>query len=148
MNLVVSNRVVSNAEYFKGPWELVNYLKRNPNIQKILFFCWSWIVPKEILDKYECYGMHTGPLLEGKGRGGDPIGNLQQLGVRITTLCAFKMTEKLDGGQVKVAIPFYLDGTKEELIERAAGYLPMISDYLFEKQPEIPETFKRADVRK
>ena len=66
----------------------------------------------------------------------------------MTTLCAFKMTEKLDGGQVKVAIPISLNMSKEEVIHQADKYLPLISNYLFTKQPEIPETFKRADVKK
>ncbi len=147
MNLIVSNRRTPNTAYFENPEALKFHLASEPGITQLLFFCWSWIVPKEMLEKYDCYGMHTGPLLEGKGRGGDPIGNLQQLGVRITTLCAFKMTEKIDGGQVKVAIPIKLEGTKEDIIQKASMYLPEIAHYLFARQPEIPETFKRADVK-
>lgn len=143
--LIVGNRVTANTKYLKDPQALNSYLKSCPEIKKILFVFWSWKVPNEILDKYECYGMHTGPLLEGIGRGGNPIGNLRQLGVRITTLCAFKMTEKIDGGKVKLAIPIYLDD--EHLIDTIDDCVPEIADYLFTEQPPIPEFFKRADVK-
>lgn len=142
--LIVSNRTIENAQYFPSPDALHSYLSKRPEIKKILFTFWSWKVPNEILHKYECYGMHTGPLLEGKGRGGNPIGNLKQLGVKITTLCAFKMTDKIDGGPVKVAIPIYLD---DDINMVANECIPEIAEYLDAEQPEIPEFFRRADVK-
>lgn len=145
-SLIVSNRLTPHTQYFQDPYELESYLEKN-DISKILFVFWSFKVSKVILERYKCYGMHTGPLLEGKGRGGDPIGNLKRLGVKLTTVCAFEMTEKIDAGKVKIAIPIYIDGTKEEIIKTIDSRVPEIAEYLFTDQPEIPELFTRADVK-
>lgn len=142
-HLVVSNRPLPGLDYFPTPEDLRAFLVYH-EIDALIFVFWSWIVPKEMLSKYKCYGFHTGPLLEGVGRGGNPIGNLKQLGVKITTLCAFEMTEKIDGGKVKVAIPIRLD---EYVVECILGYVPMIVQYLITEQPLIPEFFKRSDVK-
>lgn len=141
--LVISNRKnVDNAAYFKSPAELEAYLKLNPKAVLIFAF-WSWIVPKWMLDTFKCYGLHTGPLLEGKGKGGSPIDNLKKLGVTWTTLCAFEMNEKIDGGRVVVAIPLRITDPTEYIVGWIDGVLPRIVKYLTTVQPEIPERFQR-----
>src|SRR5688572_29169025 len=111
--LVVSNRKeVENATYFKNPEELEAYLKLNREINSVLFTFWSWIVQPWFLNTYKCYGTHTGPLLEGVGRGGSPIENLQLLGVKVTTVCVFHMDEGVDTGRVMLAIPIRIDQPK------------------------------------
>src|SRR6185295_7474193 len=84
--LVISNRRIENAEYFQNPEALETYLKLMPEFDTLVFVFWSWKVEKWMLDTYKCYGFHTGPLLERKGKGGSPIENLQALGVTWTTL--------------------------------------------------------------
>lgn len=144
MELVVSNREVEYTTYFKSPEELEAYLKLHPKVDTLIFSFWSWIVPNWMLETYKCYGLHTGPLLEGKGRGGSPIDNLQRLGVKITTLCAFEMNEKIDGGRVVLAIPLYINVKKDHVIWRITQLLPLIVSYITAKQPEIPEKFERV----
>lgn len=141
--LVISNRLLNNLNYFRDPEALEEHLKQHLEIKTLIFVFWSWIVPKRVLKNYKCYGFHTGPLLEGKGRGGSPIDNLQKLGVEITTLCAFEMNEKIDEGRVILAVPIWIDRTKEEVINGIAWYASSMVSYIIEKQPDIPKVFKR-----
>lgn len=143
-HLVISNRKIDNAAYFQNPDELEVYLRINPRATLIFAF-WSWIVPKWMLETYKCYGFHTGPLLEGKGKGGSPIDNLKELGVKITTLCAFEMTEGIDEGRVRVAIPLRLHYPKSVLIQDIVSHIPIIVDYLLADQTAIPERFQRLE---
>jgi methionyl-tRNA formyltransferase len=141
--LVVSNRLIENASYFKNPEELERGLRDHLDPEAILFAFWSWKVPDWMLQRYKCYGLHTGPLLDGKGKGGSPIDNLKALGVEITTLCAFDMNSEFDGGKIRLAMPLYINVSKDHVIYRISQMLPVIVEYLTAKQPEIPEHFKR-----
>lgn len=141
--LIVSNRHTLNTQYFNDPDALYDFLLASNDIETIVFVFWSWKVPNWVLIEYKCFGMHTGPLLEGKGKGGTPIENLKNLGVRITTLCAFEMNDTLDGGRVLVATPLYLEGTKDEIVDDIDKKVPLIVDFLTARQPEIPERFER-----
>ncbi len=141
-HLVISNRKIDNAEYFKNPEELEIYLRVNPK-DVLVFVFWSWIVPKWMLDTYKCYGLHTGPLLEGRGKGGSPIDNLKALNIPITTVCAFEMTADLDGGRVRVAVPLRLKYPKQVLINDIDRMLPDIVDYLMVDNAVVPEKFTR-----
>lgn len=143
--LVISNRQISNAHYFSHPEDLENYLKDHKH-SNLLFVFWSWIVPGWMLERYNCYGCHTGPLLEKKGRGGSPIKNLQRLGINITTLCVFKMTEILDGGPVKLAIPMWINKPMQAIEWYIDCQIPHIVAYLETSIAHIPEIFKRNDV--
>ena len=141
MTLVVSRvEGLQNATYFANPQALDEYLTNRPGISKIVFVIWSWKVPNTMLERYECYGMHTGPLLEGKGRGGSPIRNLKALGIEWATTCVFKMTPEFDKGQILAAIPICLNGSEYPQIDK---FLPIIVSYLSQDNSQIPELFKR-----
>jgi methionyl-tRNA formyltransferase len=142
-SLIVSNRRIQNATFFESPASLEYFLNQHPEVKTLVFPFWSHIVSKEMLEKYDCIGLHIGPLLEGKGRGGSPIENLKELGVKWTTLCAFEMTEKLDGGKVRLAVPIDLRPAKSDIITFVDSMLPFILAYLLAQQPEIPEVFRR-----
>jgi hypothetical protein len=142
--LVISNRRIENALYFACPEDLQVYLGQGEtHIKTLIFAFWSWKVPDHILESYKVYGMHTGPLLEGKGKGGSPLDNLKALGVKWTTLCAFEMTSEIDGGRVVLAVPFNIEAEKDILIQQIDDSLPEIEAYLTVEQPEIPERFER-----
>lgn len=142
-HLVIANRHIRNATYFESPASLELYLSQHPEIVKLLFVFWSHIVSKEMLEKYVCIGFHTGPLLEGCGKGGSPIDNLKALGVVWTTLCAFDMVEEIDGGRVRLAVPINISFAKSRIVEFIDGMLPYMVAYLTAVQPPIPVTFKR-----
>ena len=144
--LVIANRRINNATYFESIEGVKLYLSQHPETKQLVFAFWSDKVPTEILEKYEVYGLHTGPLLEGKGKGGSPIDNLQALEVRVSTLCAFTMTDKFDEGKVHLAVPIRLNLPKSEIVGFIDSMIPYMVDYLSVQKVEnerIPEKFRR-----
>lgn len=142
--LVVSNRRITNAEYFLNPEGLEWWLGFHPEIDTLLFAFWSWKVPDSMLAKYKCYGMHTGFLLDGKGKGGSPIDNLQRLGIEWAALNVFEMNSEFDNGRVRLAIPLEL--AKRPIFDIVAeidGLLPSIVQFLRQDISTVPERFKR-----
>jgi len=107
------NRCVQNNE------QLFNILD-TVNPQYILFPFWSWKVPKEITDKYDCIGFHTGDT-----NGGSPIQNLIRQGKEEATLRMFHMNDVIDGGRDICWTQVSLLGSLEEIMIR-------ISDKIWE----------------
>lgn len=93
-----------------------NLKKINPRY--IFFPHWSWKINTDIYNNFECIGFHTSPLPF--GRGGSPIQNLIVRGVKKSPLCAFKITDTIDGGPIYDSIKVSLDGTIDEIFSRIA----------------------------
>lgn len=144
MLIISRNPEIKNASYFPSQNDLYTYLN-NKHHEKLLFVHWSWRVPDHILKLSKCYGMHTGPLLEGKGRGGSPIKNLIRLGIKWATLCVFEMTPEIDKGKVLIAIPISLSGTLSDIYARIDFFVPRIVEYLNQDNSTIPELFTRIN---
>jgi hypothetical protein len=142
--VVVSNRRIQNAEYFDRPETLEFWLSYHPDIEILVFAFWSWKVPNWMLQKYKCYGVHTGFLLDSKGAGGSPIDNLQRLGVRWAALNVFEMTEVVDGGHVRLAIPMRINGDKAEVISTVDLWIPAIVEFLKQDISHVPARFVRV----
>ncbi len=68
----------------------------NPTL--ILFYGWSWMVPKKIVDTYDCICLHPSPLP--LYRGGSPIQNQIQNSETDSRVSLFKMDEGMDTGPV------------------------------------------------
>ena len=123
MNIIIaSNRPFPNRTV-KSPEELDLILNKiNWVPEYILFPFWSWKVPKEITDKYDCIGFHTGHFA-----GGSPIQNLIRNGVNSTLLKAFKMNDEIDGGEAIWTTQVSLLGSLEEIMiritEEIDGYI-------------------------
>lgn len=86
----------------------------------IFFLHWSWKVPDEIVDRYECVCFHMTDVPF--GRGGSPLQNLIVRGYRKTMLSALRMTQQFDAGPVYLKRPLSLAGGAEEIFLRA-GHL-------------------------
>src|SRR5208337_169 len=78
---------------------------------------WSWKVPDEIVDAYECVCFHMTDVPF--GRGGSPLQNLIVRGLRETKLTALRMTREFDAGPVYMKEPLSLEGGAEEIFLRA-----------------------------
>ena len=121
MNIIIaSNRPFPNRDV-TNPEELFSKLNTClPNY--ILFPFWSWKVPKEITNAYNCIGFHTGDT-----NGGSPIQNLIRQGVRDTYVRVFKMSDIIDGGGLLDIIQVSLSGSLEEIIigitDKIDGYI-------------------------
>lgn len=84
----------------------------------IFFPHWSWKVPEKITKHYNCVCFHMTDLPF--GRGGSPLQNLINQGIRQTQLSALQMTPELDAGPVYIKCPLDLAGTAQHIFERAA----------------------------
>jgi methionyl-tRNA formyltransferase len=82
----------------------------------ILFFGWSWIIPKTILDKTLCIALHPSPLP--KYRGGSPIQNQILAGEVESAISLFLMTENLDDGDILGQKNISLAGNLTDILDR------------------------------
>jgi methionyl-tRNA formyltransferase len=83
----------------------------------IFFPHWSWIIPPEIYESYNCVIFHMTDLPY--GRGGSPLQNLIVRGHEKTKICALKCEQGLDTGPVFCRRELTLEGSAEEILRRA-----------------------------
>ncbi|MDE6055713.1 MAG: methionyl-tRNA formyltransferase [Lachnospiraceae bacterium] len=112
---------------------------------------WSYIMPKEITDDWECVVFHMTDLPY--GRGGSPLQNLIVRGHKETKISAIRMTEKLDGGPIYMKHALSLEGSAQEIFVRCSDIIfwEMIPQFLDEGSEKIapipqegePVLFKR-----
>lgn len=118
-------RFHERAPGMEGDWHLVTdraelTLMRLRELQPryVFFPHWSWIVPDEILEAFECVCFHMTDVPF--GRGGSPLQNLIARGHKDSKLTALRMTAELDAGPVYEKRPLDLSGTAHEIFERAS----------------------------
>ena len=137
-----------NAEIFQG------YTSRLPgrwifiatpedlNVQEVstiapryLFFLhWSWKVPDEIIERYECVCFHMTDVPY--GRGGSPLQNLIVRGHQFTKLTALRMSHEFDAGPVYLKRDLGLGGNAEEIYMRATHLSFEMIEQIVKTQPE------------
>jgi len=100
----------------------------------VFFAHWSWIVPTEIVDEFECVNFHMTDLPF--GRGGSPLQNLVVRGYDRTMLTAHRMTAALDDGPIYAQRELSLDGTAEAVYLRATHVTHEIIAWMIEREPE------------
>ncbi len=112
----------------KEDFSLDNVDKVNPN--KIFFVHWSWIIPKEIFEKYECILFHMTDLPY--GRGGSPMQNLILRGQYDTKISALRVVQELDAGDIYLKKSLNIEhGTAEEIFTKASDIIyKMIEEIL------------------
>jgi methionyl-tRNA formyltransferase len=120
-NRKLFNEVISKSE---GEWhfigsreELALATVRAINPRFIFFLHWSWKVPDEIVDGFECICFHMTDVPY--GRGGSPLQNLIVCGHLDTKVTALRMTHEFDAGPVYLKEPLTLEGRAEDIYSRA-----------------------------
>ena len=115
---------------------------------KYIFFPdWSWIIPSEIIDNFNCVCIHESNLP--KFRGGSPIQNQIIRGITKTKSTAFLMTNGLDDGDILAQRNLSLKGSLDDIFERMVKndyemIIQIISGkYRVRKQKGKPTLFKR-----
>lgn len=100
------------------------------NPEYVFFPHWSWIIPNNIYNNYNCIVFHTGDLPE--FRGGSPIQNHIVRKVYNTKLSAIQVCEKVDSGKIYLKRDLSLEeGSLSDILAK-------ISDVIFmEMMPEI-----------
>ena len=93
-------RTASGREYevITEPAELTLERIKSINPRYIFFPHWSWKIPQEIYENWECVVFHMTDLPF--GRGGSPLQNLILKGVTRTKICALKVIEAFDAGPI------------------------------------------------
>lgn len=84
----------------------------------VFFPHWSWIIPHSIHERCRCVIFHMTDLPY--GRGGSPLQNLIVRGHTDTVLCALQCVNQLDAGPVYLRRPLSLEGTAEQILQRAS----------------------------
>ena len=119
------NEYKKYSKEIKVDWHLITNksdltVKNIQSIEpKYIFFPhWSWIVPKEITDNYNCICFHMTNLPH--GRGGSPLQNLIIRGHKKTKITAFKMTQELDAGDIYLKHPLNLSGSAQDIFIRSS----------------------------
>jgi methionyl-tRNA formyltransferase len=111
--------------------------KFNPNY----IFCphWSWKIPAEVFENFECVIFHMTDLPY--GRGGSPLQNLIARGIYETQLTALRCVDEMDAGPIYLKTPLSLFGSAEEILLRASQLtLEMISRILKERPEPRPQS--------
>src|SRR5579863_3308233 len=108
---------------------------------------WSWKVPQEIVDQFECVCFHMTDVPF--GRGGSPLQNLISLGHRETKLTALRMTNDFDAGPVYGKEPLSLEGGAEEIYLRAGRLSAKMIERIIRQEPKpVPQRGKAVDFKR
>ena len=138
----------------KNEWILINetiqFNKNNlDELKPVRIFIphWSYIIPDEIFNSFECIVFHMTDLPY--GRGGSPLQNLIVEGKVATKISAIKVDKGIDEGDIYLKRELSLGGTAEEIFIRASDSIYEIILEIIEKDlkplPQIgePIIFKR-----
>lgn len=90
--------------------------KYNPRY--IFFPHWSWKIPKNISENYECIIFHMTDLPF--GRGGSPLQNLISRGIYKTKISAVRVVDEIDAGPIYIKENLYLKGDAEYIYRKAS----------------------------
>jgi len=133
--------------YVGAPAEFSLDLVREISPRYIFFLHWSWKVPDELVDHYECVCFHMTDVPF--GRGGSPLQNLIIRGLRETKLTALRMNREFDAGPVYMKEPLSLEGGAEEIYLRGGRLSAKMIERIVRHEPKPvpqkgePVNFKR-----
>jgi methionyl-tRNA formyltransferase len=117
------------------------------NPQKIFIPHWSYIIPSNIYEKYECIVFHMTDLPY--GRGGSPLQNLIIRGKKNTKISALRVVQELDAGDIYLKRDLSLDGTAKDIFLRSVPIIEEMINTIIEDnlqptpQNGDPVVFKR-----
>lgn len=131
-----------NAVYIKEKSKLTyeNLSKIKP--EYVFFPHWSYIIPKEIYENFNCIIFHMTDLPF--GRGGSPLQNLISMGVYNTKISAIKCDKELDSGDIYLKKDFDIsNGSAKEIYKRASEIInDMINEIMYSNPKIIPQKQK------
>lgn len=119
--------------------------------EMIFFPHWSYLIPAQIYERYECVVFHMTDLPF--GRGGSPLQNLIVRGIYETKISALRCVKELDAGPIYLKRPLSLDGTANEIYRRASEIIEEMIITIIRDRPQPVEqvgevvTFQRRRER-
>ena len=99
----------------------------------IFFPHWSYIIPPDVFEKYECIIFHMTDVPF--GRGGSPLQNLISRGIYETKISALRCVKELDAGPVYLKRPLSLYGSAEEIYLQASEIIEEMICQIIKEQP-------------
>jgi methionyl-tRNA formyltransferase len=126
------------AEIINQKHELTFEHLQGSNPDFIFFLHWSYIIPPNIFENFNCIVFHMTDLPY--GRGGSPLQNLVARGHKETMISALKVTSGIDTGPIFLKRPLSLDGTAAEIFLRSGRImLEMIEEIISGKIQPIEQ---------
>ncbi len=119
--------------FIGAPEQLTSDALRALEPRYVFFLHWSWKVPPEIVEAFECVNMHMAAVPY--GRGGSPLQHLIAGGHKRTKLSALRMTRELDGGPVYLQEELALEGSAEAIYLRATELAAQMIRRIINDQP-------------
>jgi methionyl-tRNA formyltransferase len=133
------------SEFNDNEWLLINN-KSDFNLEllnefkpdKIFIPHWSYIIPEEIFNSFECIVFHMTDLPF--GRGGSPLQNLIVRGYKSTKISAIKVQSGIDTGDVYIKKPLDLTGSAQEIFQKSAIVIEeMIKEIIIKNSIPSPQ---------
>ena len=113
-------RLAENSDHIflifrsKSQFNVVALYDFKPDL--VLFYGWSWIVPADLIKRYNCIMLHPSPLP--LYRGGSPIQNQIIAGETSSKVSLFVMSNELDSGDLVGQEFLSLVGTLSDIFKR------------------------------
>jgi len=137
-----------NCHYVRGKEELTLELLSRVTPKYVFFPHWSYIIPREIFENYNCVIFHMTDLPF--GRGGSPLQNLIVRQIYKTKISALKCTSELDGGPIYMKRDFDISsGSAQALYKQAGEIVSQMIDEIIRDNPSpveqegVPTEFRR-----
>ncbi|MBR4346231.1 MAG: methionyl-tRNA formyltransferase [Oscillospiraceae bacterium] len=131
---LVNSNITSNIFLITNKSDLKKEYLNSLKPEYIFFPHWSWIIPEEIYNNFNCVVFHMTDLPF--GRGGSPLQNLIVRGIYNTKISAIKVTADLDAG------PIYMKESVDISNGNAEQILKRVSCIIFQKM--IPRFFNET----
>ena len=153
---------ILNAQKFKERWkdryhvylitkrDELNFERLKEIKPRFIFFPhWSWIIPRDIYENFECVVFHTADLPY--GRGGSPLQNLILRGVKWTKVSALRVDGGIDTGPIYMKKDVFIGlGSAEEIfIEISRIIFEEMIPEILEKRPQpVPQEGKVLEFKR
>ena len=132
-----NNEHIDNYHIFQSQKDFEIFLKKNKKTIDLIFVIgWSDILEDKIVNKYMCIGMHPSDLPNYKG--GSPIQNQILDGITTTNASLFRLSNKIDEGDVylKEMLSLNGDSISEIFVNIEQTSIKLFEDFLI-AYPEI-----------
>lgn len=132
--------------HVSAPSELITQTQ-NFKYDLIVVVGWSWKIPAEIVDTNVVIGMHPSKLPEYAG--GSPIQHQIIDGLKSSEATLFRLTSKLDGGDIVSSAPFLLEGHMSQVFEELTRATTVLLIDLIKSWPNVSyKTQEQSTVKR
>ena len=140
-SIIVTNRG-NNGDITKKEDFTPEKLKTIDDLGYIFIPFWSYYIPPEIYENWECVIFHMTDLANSYGRGGSPLQNLIIRGHKNTMISAIRCVKEIDAGPVYHQWPLNISkGSADQIYDEADRIISqiMIPDILMYKRKPVPQ---------